>query len=79
MKSMTVGEFKSQFSAVLEIVRRGGSVAVCYGRRRQPLAVLVPARPSRNGAGRRLGVLASKARAVFMGEWSVSDEDLLRG
>ncbi len=79
MKTMTVGEFKSRFSTVLETVRRGGSVAVCYGRRRQPMAVLVPARMVRRGGGRRLGVLAAEARAAFTGEWAVSDEDLLRG
>jgi antitoxin (DNA-binding transcriptional repressor) of toxin-antitoxin stability system len=79
MKSMTVGEFKSRFSAVLETVRRGGSVTVCYGRQRRPMAVLVPARPPRRGAGRRLGILAATARAEFVGEWAVSDGDLLRG
>ena len=35
MRSLTVGEFKAQFSEVLTAVQAGESVVVCYGRRKE--------------------------------------------
>ncbi len=40
MKQMTVGEFKAQFSSVLEQVMDGEEVQILYGRAKKPVATL---------------------------------------
>ena len=39
MIQMTVGEFKAQFSSILEKVLAGEDVQILYGRARKPVAV----------------------------------------
>ena len=38
MTQMTVGDFKAQFSAVLDMVLQGEEVQVLYGRSKKPVA-----------------------------------------
>ena len=40
MKQMTVGEFKAQFSSVLDEVMNGNSIQILYGRAKKPVAQL---------------------------------------
>lgn len=40
MKQMTVGEFKAQFSSVLDEVMKGNSIQILYGRAKKPVAQL---------------------------------------
>lgn len=57
MKSLPVGEFKAQFSEVLELVQQGESVGVLYGKDKKPVAKLVPMneRNQRRGANWEFG------------------------
>ena len=41
MKEMTVGEFKAQFSSVLDKVMQGESIQILYGRAKKPVAQLI--------------------------------------
>ena len=38
MKQMTVGDFKAQFSSVLEEVMQGEEIQILYGRAKKPVA-----------------------------------------
>ncbi|MDZ7622672.1 MAG: prevent-host-death protein [Candidatus Competibacteraceae bacterium] len=77
MKTMTVGEFKSQFSKVLEAVQAGESVAVCYGRNHRKVAVMVPYANFKLAEPRPLGPLKGKVQVAFAKDFSLDDETLL--
>jgi antitoxin (DNA-binding transcriptional repressor) of toxin-antitoxin stability system len=72
---LPVGDFKSRFSEALEIVARGGTVGVTYGRSKKPVALLVP--PTQAPAKRKLGILAGKVKFHIAKEWSLTEEEFL--
>lgn len=76
MKTMTVGEFKAQFSAVLDRIKQGETVVICHGRRREKIAALVPYRQIA-AAERPLGLLKDRAACVIHGDSEIGDETLL--
>ena len=76
MKTMSVAEFKSRFSSVLNDVRRGDSVVIEYGRSHRPVAVLHPYDAVGDGAKRRLGVREGEASYSVSMDWELTDEEL---
>lgn len=64
MKTMTVGEFKAQFSTVLDRIKQGETVVICHGRRREKIAALVPYRQIAVSE-RPLGLLKDRASCVI--------------
>lgn len=74
---MSVGEFKANFAAVLERVKAGEKVGILYGRRKRPIAVLVPFKDESPGEKRHIGILEGKASAVFKPDFAMTEEDLL--
>ena len=78
MRSLTIGEFKAQFSAVLTAVQAGESVVVCYGRRKERVAALVPYAQFAAQAGKRpLGLLKGRASFSVTDDFALSDEEFL--
>lgn len=80
MKTMSIGEFKSHFSSVLERARAGKETIIEYGKKKEKVAVLVPFRAYCGGkakARRKLGLLSSRGRPVFSDNFSMTDEELL--
>lgn len=78
MKSLTVGEFKAQFSEVLELVQQGESVGVLYGKSKKPVAKLVPMNGSEpKKKKRKLGIWEGKVKFVFADNFKMTDEELL--
>ena len=77
MSVMTIGEVKARFSEVLESVRRGKTVIISYGRKREKVAALVPYRRAAAAKRRPLGLLRGKARCRIARDFSVTDEQLL--
>jgi antitoxin (DNA-binding transcriptional repressor) of toxin-antitoxin stability system len=74
----TVGEFKSRFSQALECVERGETVAITYGRKHRPVALLVaPSKAHRSK--RQLGKFAKKLKVEFAADWKISGEEFLKG
>jgi hypothetical protein len=80
VKTMTVAEFKADFSSAVDEIRANNEVVVTYGRSRRPLGVFV----SYNGhsakkpkAGIRLGVLKDKGWSLSMENFVMTDEELL--
>lgn len=76
MKTMTVGEFKSHFAYVLELVKSGESFAVTYGKKKEIVGYFLPEsqllRPKR-----QLGLLEGKAKVNFKTGYKMSEEELL--
>jgi antitoxin (DNA-binding transcriptional repressor) of toxin-antitoxin stability system len=77
MKTMTVGEFKTNFSDVLDAVRAGQTIIVAYGRNRTKVAAMVPYAALKPPRKRSLGLLKGKVRLRIAPDFAISDEDLL--
>ena len=78
MKTMTVGELKAQFSAVLDQIAAGGEpIAISYGRKKEKVAAIVPYSLLRPDADRQLGLLKGKGRCVIHDDFAISDDELL--
>jgi antitoxin (DNA-binding transcriptional repressor) of toxin-antitoxin stability system len=78
MRTLTIGEFKAQFSAVLTAVQAGESVIVCYGRKKQRVAALVPYAEFAASAGKRpLGLLKGKGGFTLFEDFALSDDEFL--
>jgi antitoxin (DNA-binding transcriptional repressor) of toxin-antitoxin stability system len=77
MKSLTVGEFKAQFSEVLELIRQGESVGVLYGKNKKPVAKLVPINDSKSKKKRKLGIWEGRVKVKFAPNFKMTDDELL--
>jgi prevent-host-death family protein len=78
MRTLTIGEFKAQFSDVLTAVQAGESVIVCYGRKKQRVAALVPYAEFAARAGKRpLGLLKGKGGFSLAEDFALSDDEFL--
>jgi antitoxin (DNA-binding transcriptional repressor) of toxin-antitoxin stability system len=76
MKSLPVGELKAQFSEVLEKVQQGESFGILYGKKKTPVAMIVPiVEPQRKK--RKLGILKGKAKVIFADDFKMTDEELI--
>lgn len=53
MKTYTVGEFKANFSEILDAVEAGSEVGIAFGKKKKLVAKLVPIEPEKN---KRLGL-----------------------
>ena len=77
MQTMTVSQFKSHFSEVLDLVLHGEDVAISYGKKKERVAVLVPFANYEGKPQRTLGLLAGKASFAMANDFKVSDDELL--
>lgn len=77
MLILSVGEFKADFSNVLEKVRHGERIGIHFGRRKTPVAVLVPYRENGVPARRTLGILEGKASVAFNDDFAMTEEELI--
>lgn len=77
MKTMTVGQFKTHFSEVLDAVRGGETIVVAYGRNHQKVAAIVPYAEIKHPEKRPLGLLKGKACVRFAPDFALEDENLL--
>lgn len=77
MQTMTVAQFKSHFSEVLNLVQHGEDIVISYGKKKEKIAVLVPFAHYEGKPQRTLGLLAGKASFVIAGDFKISDDELL--
>jgi antitoxin (DNA-binding transcriptional repressor) of toxin-antitoxin stability system len=77
MKTISVGEFKSKFSQILDWIRRGEEVVVAYGRKKEEVAVLVDIRKFRKPRRRKLGPLEGKGSFKIHDNFEMSANELL--
>jgi len=79
MKKVSVGDFKAQFSLILDEVLEGKKIAIQYGRKKEIVAWLVPARSNAATQRRPLGILEGKARFKVRKGSKLTEEEFLRG
>jgi len=77
MKTMPVGELKAQFSEVLEKVQHGESFGILYGRKKKPIAMIVPYEEKGPKKERTIGLLDGKVNIKFAKDFKMTEEELL--
>jgi len=77
MKTLPVGEIKAQFSEVLEKVKQGESFGILYGKKKKPVAMIVPYIESDEKKERRLGILDGKVKVTFAEDFKMTEEEFL--
>lgn len=75
MLQMTVGDFKSRFSQVLDSVLQGNEVEILYGRAKRPVARLSPIQECR--PPRTIGTLEGIASFSMEGDGKITMEEFL--
>ncbi len=76
MKALAVGEFKTHFSEVLEDVKHGEEFVVCYGRKKEKVAVLIPYEKYMKKPV-VLGVMEGKLKYCFKDGFKMTEEEFL--
>ena len=76
MKTVSIAEFKSDFSSLLKSVERGEEIIIEYGRSHRRVAKLVPYIEEKKGT-RKLGLLKNRGSFRLADDFAVSDEELL--
>ena len=77
MKTLPVGELKAQFSEVLEKVKLGESFGILYGKKRKPIAMIVPFSSAEKKKERKLGILEGKVKIKFAADFKMTEEEFL--
>lgn len=72
MKTLSVGELKAQFSEVLEKVKAGESIGILFGKRKQPIAMIVPFRQTKRGK-RKIGLFEGKMAIKFADDFKITE------
>jgi hypothetical protein len=75
MKTMTVGEFKTHFSEVIEQVKAGEKIAVTYGKKKEIIGYFSPEIPPQPKI--KLGILEGKAKFTFAPDFKMTEEEFL--
>jgi len=77
MKTLPVGDFKARFSEVLEKVQAGESFGILYGKKKKPVAMIVPYTDSNNKKERTIGLLDGKVNIQLSDNFNMTEEELL--
>ena len=77
MKTMPVGELKANFSAILDSVQHGEKIGILYGKKKKPIAMIVPFVEEEPKGKRKLGILEGKAKVHFHDDFGMTEEELL--
>ncbi len=76
MKTMSVGEFKANFSEVLKLVLAGEEIGILYGKKKEIVAKMVP-KTIEKKPRRKLGVLEGKGKIKFGTDFKITEEAFL--
>lgn len=77
MYDLTVGQFKSKFSEVLEKVLQGQSIGITYGKNKKKVAALVPYDKYMPDKKIKLGILEGKASFKIKKGFKMTEEEFL--
>jgi antitoxin (DNA-binding transcriptional repressor) of toxin-antitoxin stability system len=76
MKTLTVGDLKTNFSEVLKAVQLGEEFAIAFGKRKEVIAYLVP-KQLRKKKNRTIGILEGEASVIFKDDFKMTAEEFL--
>jgi antitoxin (DNA-binding transcriptional repressor) of toxin-antitoxin stability system len=79
MKTMTAADLKANFSSVVDELKKGNEVVITYGRKKEPLATLVPqSKIKPPDYSVKLGDLEDAGYTYSLRDFEMSDEEFLR-
>ena len=78
MKTKSVGELKTNFSEVLERVKKGESTVISYGRKKEKIAVIIPYNAYKSIKKRKLGLYENKATYKIHDDFKLTDSQFLK-
>lgn len=76
MKKMTVSEFRTHFSDVIEQVKTGEKIAITYGKKKDVVGYFLYEIPKAQ-AKRKLGILEGKATFIFHSDFKITEDEFL--
>jgi len=76
MEVISVGEFKTRFSEILNQVKKGQEIVISFGKQRKKVAVLIPYSQFKDKPSRKLGLLKDRASYRIRDNFKLSDEEL---
>ena len=77
MKTLPVGEFKTHFSEIIEKVGQGERFGILYGRKKKPIAMIVPYVDDQPKKERIIGILDGKFNVKFSDDFKITTEEFL--
>lgn len=77
MKTLAIGELKAQFSEIMEKVKNGESFGILYGKKKKPIAMIVPFQEKEKKKERKLGILDGKVTITFADDFKMTEEEFL--
>lgn len=77
MKTIPVDEVKAQLSEILEKVKQGESFGILYGKKKRPIAMIVPYLDSEKKKERKIGILDGKVKITFADNFKMTEEEFL--
>ena len=77
MKTLPVGELKAQFSEVLEKVSHGEVFGITHGKKKKPVAMIVPYQENSAKKARKIGLYNGKITIKIAEDFEISEQDLL--
>ena len=76
MKTMSVGEFKTHFSEVIDLIRAGEKIEVTFGKKKEVIGYFSP-KEQDDKPKRKLGILKGKAKFTFADDFKMTEEEFL--
>jgi len=76
MKTVTIGEFKANFSSFAEKIQKGEEFIVTRGQKRKKIFRVVPFRDLKPKK-RKLGILNGKVKVKFAKDFKISTDEFL--
>ena len=76
METMTVGEFKANFSDALKKVLAGEEIGISYGKKKEIVARLVP-KNTKQKSKRKIGLLDKKSKVSFSKTFKITEEEFI--
>lgn len=78
MKTMTAANLKANFSSVVDELKKGNEVAITYGRKKEPLATIIPqSKLKKPDYSVRVGDLKEKGLVYKLKDFEMTEEELL--
>lgn len=76
MKTLSVANFKADFSSVINDLKKGDEVIIEYGKKHEKLAVIIPYKNYKKNK-RKVGILKGKATFEMKSNFKITDTELL--
>ena len=77
VQQLTVGQFKSNFSDVVQKLLQGQEVVVSYGKKKEKIGVFVPYKNYQKKTKRKLGIWEGKASVRFAKDFKMTVDEFL--